>query len=168
MEKSLENVCDYVYDLFREGKTSQKFVKKSLVMARPAVVGEEIVTLIKDKETKQLREETRQIATAENPLMIVTNPGGEVYAPTVEEFEERYVATEKEGEYLAKATPRNLIQIDEEITFEAPWGGDMTIQAGGWLNVDGLAKGDVYGINPEEFNETHIPYNEKTMGKNRE
>lgn len=168
MSKRLENVCEYVDELFREGKMAETFTKKALVTARPAVVGEEIITLIKDKETKQLREETRQIATAENPLMVVTNPGGEVYAPTVEEFNSRYVATENEGEYLADPKPRRLIQIDEEITFEAPWGGDMTIQAGGWLNIDGLAKGDVYGINPEEFNQTHIPYNEKTMGKSKD
>lgn len=168
MAKRIENVCEYVEDLFREGKTAEQFVKKALVTARPAMAGEEIITLVKDKETKQLREETRQTVKNDGELMVVTNPGGEVYAPTVKEFNERYIPTEKDGEYLTKATPRRLIQIDEEITFDAPWGGDMTIQAGGWLNIDGLAKGDVYGINPEEMAETHIQYNEKTMGQNKE
>ena len=53
MAKRIENVCEYVEDLFREGKTAEQFVKKALVTARPAMAGEEIITLVKDKETRE-------------------------------------------------------------------------------------------------------------------
>lgn len=156
--KYIDNLKEYVNNLFIQGKKAKLFIKKATVMARPAVIGEEVITYIKDKETKQLIEETRQVIKDEN-VVVVTNPGGEIYAIHKETFEKNYFKGENEGEYIAKATPRKLIQINENISFEAPWGGKMEIQAGGWLNLDNMDK--IYGINPEEFYETHMPYTEK-------
>lgn len=41
--------------------------------------------------------------------------------------------------------------------FKAPWGEDMSIKAGGVLNITGRETGDIYGIQRKEFNETYGP-----------
>ena len=153
--KHIENIKDYVNNLFLQGKIAKYFIKKAVVNVRPAIVGEEVITYIKDKNTNALIEETRQIVKEEN-LVIITNPGGENYLVKKDIVENNYVKGDKEGDYIAKAKPRKVIEIDENISFTAPWGETMNLQAGAWLNIDNMDK--IYGINPEEFYETHIPY----------
>ena len=158
--KRVDDMKKYILQLIANGNDPQLFIKKATVMIRHAEVGEEVVTYVKDKETKQLVEETRQTVKDDN-CYVVTNPGGEVYVVSKEEIDKRYIKGEKDGEFIAKATPRRLVQIHENISFDAPWGGTMDIQAGGWLNIDDM--NGVYGINPEEFNETHLAYTERDI-----
>ena len=157
------NIVNYVYELIKNGAKVKTFIKKAVVNVRPAIVGEEVITYIKDKNTNALIEETRQIVKEEN-MVIITNPGGENYLVKKDIVENNYVKGEKEGEYIAKAKPRKVIEIDENISFTAPWGETMNLQAGAWLNIDNMDK--IYGINPEEFYETHIPFVENEVEKN--
>ena len=90
-------------------------------------------------------------------MVVITNPGGENYIVKQEIVDSNYIKGNKDGEYIAKATPRKLIQINENISFLSRWGDTMNIQAGGYLNIDNMQK--IYGINPVEFNETHIKLN---------
>ena len=68
------------------------FKKTAIVRARPALLGEVVVTTLKDG-----REETTSVA-AEGDF-VVTNPSGEEYILTSENFLPRYVSTDEAGVY---------------------------------------------------------------------
>ena len=55
--------------------------------------------------------------------------------------------------------------IDENISFEAPWGEEMRIAAGGVLILNGAQ--DIYGIQAEEFASTYrvLPPQTDTLQK---
>ena len=153
--KKIDDIKKYVNSLLENGKQISLYIKKATISVRKANIGEEVITYIKDKETGKLIEETRQIIKDEN-IYVVTNVGGEVYAITLDTLNKNYYKGEKENEYIAKATPRKVIEIDENISFVAPWGEIMNLQAGAWLNVDDMTK--IYGINPIEFYQTYKKY----------
>ena len=143
-----------------KGKKVELFIKATPVQARKAVAGEKIVTYVKDKNTGKLIEETTVTAT-EN-MWVIKNKGGEIYTNSDENFHKLYGDSNKEGERLPISKPRKCVKVTENISFTAPWGEKMYIQAGGMLNVDD--EDNIYGINPEEFKETHIPFS-KDMTK---
>ena len=125
--------------------------KDVVVVARPASEGEEIFTV-----THGGHEETRNTATADQ--MVVRNPGGEEYLIDTAKFESRYAFEEGEApsgykRYRAVGGPMPCVRLSENVSFTAPWGTPMRIQAGGVL-VNG-GPGDVYGIQPGEFSATY-------------
>ena len=163
--KKIENIRDYVEGVFWEGKKAQYFVKKAFVEVREAKVGEEVVTYVMGRNYIPV-EETRQVVE-EKDQFVVKNPNGEVYVVSGKELTSRYELVDAEkGIWNAIAKPRRLIQIEEDITFPAPWGGDMNIQKDGWLNIDDM--NGIYGINPAEFNQTHIPFIDHTKKAGRD
>lgn len=155
--RNIENIKDYFNNLFLQGKQTKLYIKQAIIHIRRANIGEEVITYIKDKETNRPVEETRQIIK-NTDMFVITNSSGEVYAIREETLNKNYIKGEKDGEYIAKATPRKMIEIDENISFIAPWGEIMNLQAGAWLNIDDMNK--IYGINPKEFYETYIEYKE--------
>lgn len=120
--------------------------KCARVRARPATHEEEVASKMQDGF-----EETTNIARAGD--YIVENPGGEKYVMSAEDFEQRYRPTDREGVYEPTAAPVPVIQLTENVRFEAPWGEEMRIRAGGVLIAKG--PGDIYGIQRDEFEKTY-------------
>jgi len=129
---------------------NKKIAKKSVtVIARPAVDGEIIETILANGH-----KETENTATAND--MVVTNKGGEQYLMSKEKFDDRYEPTEKEFCYQAKGQI-SYVGIEQDTTFIAPWGKEITILAGGVIcspYPEGEKK-EVYGIAGDEFKETY-------------
>lgn len=150
------NVQEYVEHLFKQGKKSVKFFKSTPVYATKATTGQIVETFVKNKETGELIKETEKVAKSGE--WFIVNKGKEAYLISSQTFHKFYGVSEEEGQRIPIKTPRTLIQIDENISFVAPWGEKMKIQSGGWLNIDDLS--NIYGINPIEFEETHSPYDE--------
>ena len=145
---------EYVQRLMENGQKAKKFVKATPVMARKAKAGEVVVSMAIDKNSNRLVEETRNVAQEGD--WVIKNKLGEVYINTNETFHRLYGASELEGKRMPIATPRTCIQIQDNISFMASWGEQQNIMKGGWLNIDNMDK--IYGINPEEFAQTHVPY----------
>lgn len=123
-------------------------IKVTPVKVRCAAKGELIETFLKNgvKETEHFCEGTE---------MVVTNPDGEVYAMSREDFDSRYSYTEGSTIAYPIGKVRHLVEVPAEylpITFPAPWGGDMTL-TDGYLNYDDME--GIYCIGREEFNTTH-------------
>jgi len=85
----------------------------------------------------------------------ITNPTGEQYLVDTEKFEKLYDATDKEGIYAPKFSPKKVVDIDQNVAFKAPWGEEMRIRKDGVLVHQGV--GDIYGIQPDEYKETYSP-----------
>ena len=152
----IENIADYVKNGIENGTMiPSEFAKTARIQAEQGVVGQEVVTvmqngLVETKNTVKLDEKTGE------PGWIVTNPNGEKYIVDDSTFKKKYeIDPENPAQYKPKGAPVNCVTISEDITFEAPWGGDMHIAAGGVLVLAG--KGDIYGIQAEEFAQTYGP-----------
>lgn len=49
----------------------------------------------------------------------------------------------------------NATQINEPISFEAPWGEPMNIDKGGYILQDPNNINDIYGISQKDFDNTY-------------
>ena len=80
-----------------------------------------------------------------------------------ETFEKRYDIENMREDGFAnpKFAAQTFIQVDRDISIEAPWGGTQEIKAGGFLNITDPEK-DLYGIAKEEFAETYMILDSKT------
>lgn len=67
------------------------------------------------------------------------------------------------GVYKPKGGPMNAAQINEPISFTAPWGERMNVDKGGYILQDPNNPNDAYGISGKDFDSTYR-FNE---GKNR-
>lgn len=129
------------------------FKKQGQVSARPAVTGEEIVTVLADGTL-----ETRN--TAKEGDWIVTNPSGEQYIIPGKKFSFRYEATGESGVYAAKGHCRAIRNpFGEPIEIMASWG---ELQTGGEecmiadvCDANGNADGEPYIIDAQAFAETY-------------
>ncbi len=131
-------------DFFLAQKTAQ-------VKAERVGAGTEVVTLVQGEDGNLLHEATKK-AGADGGY-IVTNPTGEQYLVDVKKFESVYQETEVAGVFAPVPDPRKVVPVEQNVSFEAPWGGAMRIQSGGVLVHGGL--NDIYGINPKEYQETY-------------
>ena len=146
------NAREYVEELLELGVEPELYIKATPVTARKARLGEEVVTMVESQTEKGKMVET--VNVAERGDWIVTNKGGESYIVSNDEFHRLYGPSEEEGQRFPVSKPRKLIKIEEDIEFPAPWGGEMKIQSGGYLNIDDMD--GIYGINPAEFEQTHV------------
>lgn len=146
----------YVEYLIQNGINPSLFVKATPVNARKAEAGEVIQTYVKNKETGELIPEVEYVAKEGD--WVIQNKGGEIYHNSDEEFHRIYGESSEEGIRIPLAKPRTLIQVPEDVCFPDPWDGSSMfyLQAGGMLNIDNMDC--IYGINPQEFNETHVAY----------
>lgn len=132
------------------------FIKSAIVTARDAVPGEKITTTLADgtHETVNVSEEGGKV---------VTNPSGEEYVLTGENFSKRYEALE-DGRYRAKGACRAFVNpTGEDITIIAPWGEEqhggpdaMVAVAVDLAEPDKIGS-DRYIIGGKEFAETYTP-----------
>lgn len=128
---------------FSDGRLARKCAR---VRARHVTREEKIASEMHDG----FRETTN---TARPGDYIVENPGGEEYVMSGEEFEQRYAKTDLEGVYEPTSAPVRVVKLDENVRFDAPWGEEMRIRAGGVLIAQG--PGEIYGIQREEFEKTY-------------
>jgi len=118
------------------------------VQARHARTGEEITVITLDGtfETPEIAKEGQ---------IVVMNPGGEKYLVDEEKFTKQYIETSTPGVFVSRGEQpaRQVMILDEDVKFLAPWGAEMNIKRGGALVYNG--PGDIYGIQPDEFNSTY-------------
>lgn len=151
--KKIEKLKDYVLSVFLDGAQVKPYAKFARIKARQGVVGEAVETKMANglSETKNIvgiDEKTNQ------PDWIVTNPSGEEYLVKDSNFQKKYEVFDKEnGIYKPKGGVQMFIQIPEDISFTAPWGEEMNVSAGGYLNITNPK--DIYGVQEKEFHETY-------------
>lgn len=150
--KEIENIKDYARQLGASGAEAHMYAKFARIRAVQGVAGQEVVTKMKNglEETKnvvELDSETKQ------PGWIVTNPAGEQYIIPDKTFRKKYEMETPDGVFKPKGGVQWFTQVQEDISFKAPWGEQMNIKAGGYLNITN--PDDIYGIQPEEFEQTY-------------
>ena len=148
----IENIYEFVQNKLKSGIKTEKYVKVVKIKARPAVIGEEIITKMSDNFV-----ESKYVVKTPG-CMVVTNPNGEEYVVSAQSFSERYTKTEEEGIYMPKPLPQEMLILDEDVEFVAPWNEIMKIRKGGALNITKKDEGYIYGIQPREFKETYARY----------
>jgi len=147
--------------------SGEHYKKFGTVEARPAVVGEVIVTVTKDgKETEK---------TAGEEDYVIKNPGGEEYIIGKKKLSGRYKLLPTlvadaglaysvyaaQGEcFGVVVTPEiiTLIGLEENtktFEFEPSWGGSMKCNLGDMLVSTSRDVPEVYRIAIKEFNETY-------------
>jgi hypothetical protein len=109
----------------------------------------------RDEEvTSDMRDGFRETTNTARPGdYIVENPGGEEYVVKGEEFEARYRRIGESKVYEPVSPPVRVLELEENVRFEAPWGEEMRIRAGGVLVIQD--SGEIYGIQREEFQNTY-------------
>lgn len=147
---SIDNIAEYVKGYALEGDFYfHEAIKTATVQARKVKEGEVIDTKTSDgfDETKNvgIKDEKGELG------WVVTNPGGEQYIVSNDEFNKAYTQV-AEGEYV-KGNPVIVMELENDIAFDAPWGEEMRIQKGGYLVING--KDDIYGIQKASFDETY-------------
>jgi hypothetical protein len=147
-------ISKYMKEKIENGELIVKVASKSArVYARVGIVGEKIITTLKDGLVETINvvkadEETN------NPDWVVCNPDGERYIVTDVVFNKKYELDAINPKmYKPKGGPVNVAQIYENIQFLAPWGEIMKIRTGGFIVIN--SETDIYGIQEQEFNNTY-------------
>lgn len=134
-----------------------QYKKFGEISARPAVVGEHVVTIIKgEKETEN---------TAKEGDFVVTGVLGEQYIISGEKLKARYKKTSRKDAdgisiYIAVGKCYAAEYKGETFSFKAPWGEDMIVNKGDYIVTPNLLYGkinvyDVYRIEREAFFATY-------------
>ena len=146
--KHVEDINEYVLNQIKGGATVLACRKTALVKARRGVLGEVIKTDI-DKTENTVKPDPK----TGNLSWVITNPGGEEYIVEDSVFTNIYEAVEgEEGRYRKKAI-QLLTPCTETVEFVPSWGGTFTVEAGGYLAVNGYK--DIAGIQSNAFNTTY-------------
>ncbi len=151
-------VKEYVKQCLKNGVKPRLYRKFVVISAKQGVEGEVVETIMKDghKETVSVV----KVDEHNNPDWVVTNPDGERYVMSYEKFRNRYQIYDfKKGTYIPKKVICEFIQISDNISFVAPWGEQMHIKKGGYLNITNLD--DIYGVQKEEFESTYKECDER-------
>lgn len=119
--------------------------KKAAVNAEWVAQGTEVITVMKDGHI-----ETKNVAP-EGGAYKITNPDGEAYLISPAKFEARY-ELEEGNKYRPKWSPIEILPVEGNISFTAPWGELMKIKNGVLART---SPQDIYGIQPEEFASTY-------------
>ncbi len=159
----VNNIQKYVHDLLASGATPKTYKKYARVYAEQGVPGQEIQTVMKNGLV-----EVAGVVKADaqgNPDWIVTNPDGEKYAVPHAKFIKRYeLEVGADGKHAPTGSPIEAIQVNEDITFDVPWGENgapipFNLNGGGYLVISNLS--DIYGIQQDEFNHTYASCNQQ-------
>ncbi len=159
------NVQEYVQKGIEAGTfTLRQAEKVARIVARRGTVGEKIASystegVLETTNTVELDPITNQpgwIATkVENGEILVDEFGhrNEWIIPD-STFQKKY-EVDPENPYLCrpKGGPQQFVQISDDISFVAPWGEQMNIIAGGYLNVTDM--NEIYGIQERDFDDTY-------------
>lgn len=146
MNEEFKIIDPKTYVNWSQAQWAQKSQERGRVQAEFVEKGTAVETIMANGHV-----ETTKTA-GENGGYRVTNPTGEQYLIEPSKFESRYEESEP-GIFVPKFDPVKVCLVNENVTFDAPWGGAMNIQAGGVLVYGG--DNDIYGIQPDEFAETY-------------
>lgn len=134
-----------------------KYGKTGEVLAREAVPGEQVTTVLEDGTVETTN-------TAGEKQVVITNPSGEQYIIDAEKFMQRYQSTDQESVFRAKGAVRAFRnQTGRPIEISAPWGepqlGDESCILATPYNPEKPDEigTDRYIIGHEEFIETYAP-----------
>ncbi len=134
-------------DPSRIDATNVRLARKcARVHARQVTRAEEIASVMEDG----FRETTNEARPGD---YIVRNPTGEEYVTAKDEFEKRYRQTDQQNVYEPISPPVRVVELGENVCFEAPWGEEMRIKAGGVLIL--RESGEIYGVQRDEFQKTY-------------
>lgn len=145
-------IKEYVKECLGKGVKPRLYRKFTIIHARQGKPGEVVETIMKDghKETTGVV----KIDDHNNLDWVVTNPDGERYIMPYEKFRSKYQIYDfNKGTYIPKKVICEFIQIDDDISFVAPWGEQMHIKKGGYLNITNI--NDIYGVQKQEFETTY-------------
>ena len=152
MKSQQEAIAAYMPVIEGAGRVYEKFAE---VYARPAVVGEVIVTVTSDgKETQN---------TAGEGDMVVMNltKAREEYILPAKKFQARYVpltaAPNGWTRYRATGECIAVMYHGQDTEFMAAWNEPMRLRTGDMLCTPLPQRGEVYRIAAKEFQETYRP-----------
>lgn len=150
--KKIKDIREYVLDIYLNGAQIKCYAKYSPITAREGYYEGEVVKT----KMKNGLDETENIVTLDKSINkldnVVTNPSQEKYVVGKQKFDKKYQYAIK-NLYFPKKVVQLFIKIDENISFTAPWGEEMNIEKGGYLNI--TDKNDIYGVQEKEFKETY-------------
>lgn len=73
-------------------------------------------------------------------------------------FMSTYEAVPSRDNLYSKKDVQLVVQIPDSIVFVNKYGEEMSVEAGGYINITNIEK--MYGISERDFNDTHILINE--------
>lgn len=160
--KKIENMKLYAANLMHTGAVHTAS-KSGLVSARQVTdpKGEEITTWTSDgnKETTNIAKPGSWILSKTNKETgqpsVDSNGHTNSWCVEDEVFKKKYDTDhpDENGNFRPAGGPQKFVELKEDVSFTAPWGEEMSIKKGGFLNVTNLD--DVYGIAKDEFFETY-------------
>lgn len=156
--KKIDIISDYVKTGIKNGTLQiMEAVKGASITAKRGVPGQIVRTYTRSEDGSDFYETKNIVKVDKNgqPGWIVTNPDGERYIVKDEDFKAKYIQdADGSNVYRPKGKPVLVAGITEDISFIAPWGEEMNIQAGGFLVLAG--KDDIYGIQGPAFAKTYV------------
>ena len=158
----------YVLEGMKNGTlVPRQAVKYTRIIARPGVLGEEVVTWSVDAEGKPIVEKTDHVKADEETketgwvvckadengnAIVDANGHTNVWIISAKKFHQKYEKTDVEGLYKPVGGPQLFVELPiNAIIFQ--WGSEMKIAAGGYINVTNLD--DIYGISKRDFEDTY-------------
>lgn len=151
---SIAGLKVYIADGIKNGELlPEEYIKIAPITARRGQIGEKVSTIMANG-----MHETDNAVTADpqtgKPGWIVKSIGGEEYIVPDSTFCRKYeLVDEKKMLYKSKGNPIIAVQIDDDISFIAPWGEMMNIAAGGYIVLSECE--NIYGIQGKEFAELY-------------
>ncbi len=146
-----------VVELYKDAEyqgSVREFQKFGIVMARTAIEGEVVITMINGVE------ETRKTAGPND--MVVRNPGQEEYIISSDKFRQRYTLNQDMYpglvwvQYKAIGRCWAFMYTGDAFEFEAPWGEAMKVEPGDMIAItDPKNLDDIYRIEKTAFAETY-------------
>ena len=140
-------------------------VKFARVLARRGVEGEEVISysqngIVEKVDTVKTDPETGEVDWVltkldENGEVLVDEQGNKnEWIVKHNTFTKKYDLDEtKDGSvYKPKGGPQIFVPMVMDVILEQ-WGGEMKIEAGGWLNITNT--NDIYGISERDFEDTY-------------
>lgn len=139
--------------------------KFARVEARRGVVGEEVISysqngIVEKVDTVKVDPETGEVGWVltkldENGEVVVDEFGHKnEWIVKHSTFTKKYDLdeTKRDGVYKPKGGPQIFVPIVMDVIL-FQWGGEMKIEAGGWLNITN--PDDIYGISQRDFEDTY-------------
>ena len=146
--RQVDNLYDYINQNNIQMRQASKFARINAVQARG---GERINTVAGDGT-----QETTNVAKPGD--FIVNNVGNpnNKWIIDAATFQKKYVPVQGQpGVFMPKGGPMMAGQINEPISFTAPWGEKMNIDKGGYIMQTPGSQTDIYGISGRDFDDTY-------------
>lgn len=101
-------------------------------------------------------QETNNMVTRNHTVLNNVGNANNRWAAETPTFNRKYEQDPSaQGVYKPKGGPMNAAQINEPISFTAPWGEKMNIDKGGYILQDPNNPNDAYGISGKDFDSTY-------------